>query len=52
MMPLNSGTSWDKNLHRLTSMMDRSISSCSSLSAYLRFRLAAARSTAITARMP
>ena len=52
MMPSNNGTSWERNLHRFTSMMDRSIRTCSSSSGNLRLRFPAARSTAITARMP
>ena len=51
-MPLNSGTSWSRNLGRLTSLMARSISTSSATSGKLRFRLPAARSTDMTARMP
>lgn len=40
-MPLNRGTSWLRNLHRLTLMMDLSISMNSSSLGNLCFRLAA-----------
>lgn len=50
-MPLNSGTSFLRNLHRLTLMMDLSINTNSSSFGNLCFRLAAGRHTAAERRM-
>mmetsp|Transcript_39227 Transcript_39227/g.77339 ORF Transcript_39227/g.77339 Transcript_39227/m.77339 type:complete len:233 (-) Transcript_39227:31-729(-) len=51
-IPLNKGTSGARNLHRFTSMMERSTKMSSDKWPSLRFKFPAALSTAITARMP